>query len=148
MNMEHSIYEVVIPMEDVMEFKNGKKVVVQKKVFPATCWCAATSPTTPGTSSATPRITGSSAPGPSPLPPQGRGVVPPGQAEGEEGQKRGKPRLEYEINENVRVKEGPFADFTGQIVEINGTRLRSRSSSASSAGRPRSSSGFSQVAKL
>ncbi len=34
MNMEHKIYEVVIPMEDVVEFKNGKKVVVQRKVFP------------------------------------------------------------------------------------------------------------------
>src|SRR5437879_6436550 len=34
MNMEDRIYEVVIPMEDVIEFKNGKKVVVQKKVFP------------------------------------------------------------------------------------------------------------------
>ena len=34
MNMEERIFEVVIPMEDVVEFKNGKKVVVQKKVFP------------------------------------------------------------------------------------------------------------------
>ena len=34
MNMEDSIFEVVIPMEDVIEFKGGKKVVVQKKVFP------------------------------------------------------------------------------------------------------------------
>ena len=30
MNMEDSIFEVLIPMEDVIEFKNGKKVVVQK----------------------------------------------------------------------------------------------------------------------
>src|SRR5204862_4011124 len=34
MNMEDRIFECVIPMEDVIEFKNGKKVVVQKKVFP------------------------------------------------------------------------------------------------------------------
>ena len=34
MNMEDKIFEVVIPMEDVMEFKGGKKQVVQKKVFP------------------------------------------------------------------------------------------------------------------
>ena len=34
MNMEGRIHEVVIPMEDVVEFKNGKKVVVQKKMFP------------------------------------------------------------------------------------------------------------------
>ncbi len=35
MNMESRIHEVVIPMEDVVEFKQGKKVVVQKKMFPA-----------------------------------------------------------------------------------------------------------------
>ena len=34
MNVEERIFEVVIPMEDVIEFKNGRKVVVQKKVWP------------------------------------------------------------------------------------------------------------------
>jgi transcriptional antiterminator NusG len=34
MAVEDRIFEVVIPMEDVIEFKNGRKVVVQKKVFP------------------------------------------------------------------------------------------------------------------
>src|SRR5690606_2012594 len=34
MNMEERIYEVVIPMEDVVEFKGGKKQVVSKKMFP------------------------------------------------------------------------------------------------------------------
>ena len=34
MNMEERIHEVVIPIEDVVEISNGKKVVVQKKMFP------------------------------------------------------------------------------------------------------------------
>src|SRR6266487_3036596 len=34
MNMEEKIFEVVIPMEDVMEIKGGKKQVVSRKVFP------------------------------------------------------------------------------------------------------------------
>jgi transcriptional antiterminator NusG len=34
MHMEERIFEVHIPMEDVVEFKNGKKVTVNKKVFP------------------------------------------------------------------------------------------------------------------
>ena len=37
MNMEDRIYEVVIPMEDVVEFKGGKKVTVQRRSSPATC---------------------------------------------------------------------------------------------------------------
>ena len=127
MNMEHSIYEVVIPMEDVMEFKNGKKVVVQKKVFPGYLLvrCDLTDDSwyvirnTPG-------ITGFVGSGakPSPLPRKDVESFLQVKPEGEEVQKRGKPRLEYEINENVRVKEGPFADFTGQIVEINEDQLK------------------------
>ena len=38
--------------------------------------------------------------------------------------KRTKPRLEYEISETVRVREGPFADFTGEIIEINEEQLK------------------------
>ena len=38
--------------------------------------------------------------------------------------KRGKPRLEYENGETVRVREGPFADFSGEIIEINEDQLK------------------------
>ena len=38
--------------------------------------------------------------------------------------KRSRARLEYEVNETVRVKEGPFADFSGQIAEINEDQLK------------------------
>ena len=34
MNLEDRILEIVIPMEDVVEFRNGKKVTVAKKMFP------------------------------------------------------------------------------------------------------------------
>ena len=127
MNMEGSIYEVVIPMEDVMEFKNGKKVVVQKKVFPGyllvrcslddDSWYVIRN---------TPGITGFVGSGakPSPLPRKDVEMFLAVKTEGEEVQKRGKPRLEYEINETVRVKEGPFADFSGEIVEINEDQLK------------------------
>ena len=42
----------------------------------------------------------------------------------EEVAQRAKPRLEYEIGETVRVKEGPFADFSGEIIEINEDQLK------------------------
>ena len=41
-----------------------------------------------------------------------------------EGQKRSKPKLEFEVGESVRVKEGPFADFTGTIADINEASLK------------------------
>ena len=38
--------------------------------------------------------------------------------------KKSRPRLEYEVGESVRVREGPFADFTGTIAEINEDQLK------------------------
>ena len=128
MNMEERIHEVVIPMEDVIEFKNGKKVIVQKKVFPGyllvrcdlddDSWYVIRN---------TPGVTGFVGAGskPSPLskPDVDKFLLVPTDAE-EVAAKRGKPRLEYEIGETVRVREGPFADFSGEIIEINEDQLK------------------------
>jgi transcriptional antiterminator NusG len=128
MNMEDSIHECVIPMEDVVEFKNGKKQIVQKKVFPGYLLvrCDMTDDSwyvirnTPG-------ITGFVGQGakPSPLPRRDveNFLTVPDDTE-EATTKRSKPRLEYEQGETVRVKEGPFADFSGEIVEINEDQLK------------------------
>ena len=44
--------------------------------------------------------------------------------EGVEVPKKTRPRLEYDVGETVRVREGPFADFTGTIAEINEDQLK------------------------
>jgi transcriptional antiterminator NusG len=75
----------------------------------------------------TPGVTGFVGAGnkPSPLPRKDVESLLATKTEGEaEATKRSKPRLEYELNETVRVKEGPFADFSGQIVEINADQLK------------------------
>ena len=128
MNMEDRIFEVVIPMEDVVEFKNGKKVVVQKKVFPGylltrcdlddDSWSVIRN---------TPGVTGFVGPGTKPTPLMRREVESILQVKvegGAEPTKKTRPRLEYEVGETVRVKEGPFADFSGQIDEINEDQLK------------------------
>ena len=128
MNKEDSIHEVVIPLENVVEFKQGKRVEVQKKMFPGyilvrcrmndEVWNVIRN---------TPGITGfvGSANKPTPLP---RKEVESflGTAGEAEGQvvKRAKPRMGYEQGETVRVKEGPFADFSGEIIEINEDQLK------------------------
>ena len=128
MNMEERIFEVVIPLEDVIEFKNGKKVVVQKKVFPGyllarldlndDSWYVVRN---------TPGVTGFVGSGAKPTPLSRREVenilqVKP-DGEGMGGRKT-RPRLEYEVGESIRVKEGPFADFTGTIDDINEIQLK------------------------
>jgi transcription termination/antitermination protein NusG len=128
MNMEDRIFEVVIPMEDVVEFKNGKKVVVQKKVFPGylltrcdlddDSWSVIRN---------TPGVTGFVGPGTKPTPLSRREVESILQVKvegGPEPVKKTRPRLEYEVGETVRVREGPFADFSGQIDEINEDQLK------------------------
>ncbi len=113
-------------MEDLVEFKNGKKVVVQKKVFPGYLLCRCDlDDDSWSVIRNTPGVTGFVGPGTKPLPLSRREVesilrtVP----EGAEPVRKSRPRLEYEVGETVRVKEGPFADFSGQIAEINEDRL-------------------------
>ena len=127
MNMEERIFEVVIPVEDVIEFKNGKKQVVSKKVFPGylmvrldlddDSWYVVRN---------TPGVTGFVGLGARPTPLSRKEVegILQVKVDGQETTKKGRPRLEYEVGESVRVKEGPFADFTGTIAEINEDQLK------------------------
>jgi transcription termination/antitermination protein NusG len=128
MNMEDRIYEVVIPMEDVVEFKGGKKVVVQKKVFPGYLLCRCDlDDDSWSVIRNTPGVTGFVGPGTRPTPLSRREVesILQVKVEGVEApSKRSRPRLEHEVGETVRVKEGPFADFSGQIAEINEDQLK------------------------
>jgi transcriptional antiterminator NusG len=127
MNMEERIYEVVIPMEDVVEFKGGKKVTIQRKVFPGylLCRCELDDDSW-SVIRQTPGVTGFVGPGTKPTPlsrSEVEGILQV-RDEGVEGPKRQRPRLEHELGETVRVKEGPFADFTGQVAEINEDQLK------------------------
>ncbi len=127
MNMEDRIYEVVIPMEDVVELKNGKRQVVSRKVFPGylmvrmalddDSWYVVRN---------TPGVTGFVGLGARPTPLSRREVegILVTKVEGGAAPKKSKPRLEYEVGESVRVKEGPFADFSGTVAEINEDQLK------------------------
>ena len=44
--------------------------------------------------------------------------------DGAEQTARAEAKLEYEVGESVRVKEGPFADFSGEIAEINADHMK------------------------
>jgi len=121
MHMEDRIFEVHIPMEDVVEFKGGKKVTVSKKVFPGyllvrmilddDSWYAVRN---------TPGVTGfvaGNAQKPTPL--SRREVERFLGFQKEEEKVKPRFRPEWEVGEQVRVVTGPFADFNGIIEEIN-----------------------------
>jgi transcription termination/antitermination protein NusG len=127
MNAEEAVYEVVIPMEDYVDFKNGKRVVAQRKMFPGyllvraelddTAWFVIRN---------TPGVTGFVGQGakPSPLPRRDVEAFLMPKGGDEQVSTRTKPRLEYEIGETVRVREGPFADFSGEVIELNEDQLK------------------------
>jgi transcriptional antiterminator NusG len=130
MNMEDKIYEIVIPMEEVDEFKNGKKQTVQRKVFPGyllvrcimdddSWYCVRNTPGITG-------FVGQSRHGQRPTPlsrSEVKTFLTP-KTEGVDAAPRRTAKLDYEEGESVRVKEGPFADFTGQIAEINADHMK------------------------
>ena len=128
MNMEDRIFEVIIPMEEVAEIKGGKRVFVQRKVFPGYLLCRCDlDDDSWSVIRQTPGVTGFVGPGtkPTPLPRSEVEAILQVRPEGVEGQKhRSKPRLEHQVGDTVRVKEGPFADFSGQIAEINEDQLK------------------------
>jgi transcriptional antiterminator NusG len=120
MQMEDKIFNVHIPMEDVMEIKGGKKQVVQRKVFPGyllvkmeydnDSWYVVRN--TPGVTGFVAAGTGSK-----PTPLSRREVEKILAVKKEEV----KPqfRLGFEEGDVVRIVSGPFADFNGTISEIN-----------------------------
>jgi transcriptional antiterminator NusG len=127
------IHEIVIPTEEVTEYKKGKKTISQKKFLPGyvlvrmemddDVW---------GIVRHTPAVTGFvGSPGTRPVPLQTREVagilrVPAIYVEESviEEQRaaaaeKAVAEIDLEVGETVRVTGGPFADFTGTIAEIN-----------------------------
>jgi len=117
MNMEERIFEVVIPMEDVMEIKGGKKQVVSRKVFPGyllvrmylddDSWYVVRN---------TPGVTGFVGAQQKPVPlnqPEVDRLLSRETAE------RPRTRAQFSIGESVKVVSGPLSDFSGEISEIN-----------------------------
>ena len=129
MHVEERIFEVVIPMEDVIEFKGGQRRVVQKKVFPGyllvrmdlddDSWYVVRN--TPGVTG----FVGPSGAKPTPLwRKEVEDILGVAKVEGVVTEKKVRPRVEFEEGEQVRVVTGPFADFNGAISEIDVDRSK------------------------
>ena len=127
MNVDQKVFEVTIPLEEQVEFKGDKKQVVKKKVFPGYLLirCLLDDETWHVIRN-TPGITGFIGPGakPSALKRSEVETFLGDKDEGQQAQRKIRPRLRYEVGETVRVKEGPFTDFQGEITEINEDQLK------------------------
>jgi transcriptional antiterminator NusG len=120
MGMADKIFRVVVPEEEETEIKNGKKKVVKRKVFPGyvlveivmtdDSWYVVRN--TPGVTG----FVGSAGSGSKPTPLLPEEVIVLLKRMGVE-EKR--VDVDYEIGETVRVNEGPFANFTGTVEEMD-----------------------------
>jgi transcriptional antiterminator NusG len=116
------IGQILIPIEEVVELRNGKKVTSKRLLYPGyvlvememndELWHAV---------KATPRVTGFVGGGDKPVPLSADEVnsVLYGQ---QDAGKRVRPKLTFEKNENVRIVDGPFSSFSGKVDEINPER--------------------------
>lgn len=116
MEMQDKIFRVLVPMEKELEIKNGKKKTTLKKVFPGyvlvemimadDSWYVVRN---------TPGVTGFVGPGSKPIPLSESEV---NHILRQMGIDEPKPKIEFSVGENVRVIEGPFANFVGSIEEV------------------------------
>jgi transcriptional antiterminator NusG len=114
--------EVMIPTEDVIEMRAGKRVVTPRLFYPGyvlvememnnDTWHMVRS---------TPRVTGFVGSGqmPAPLTPEEVDRI---LHRVEVAAEHPKPKLEFDKGENVKITDGPFKDFTGLVDEINDDR--------------------------
>lgn len=111
------IFEILIPTEPELTTRNGKRVVVQRKLFPGYIFVRMNMnddvfKCVKGTSGVTGFLHSGSKP------------VPLGQAEIQRIQRNIEvsqevPRVAFSKGDIVRVIEGPFVDYTGKIEEVN-----------------------------
>lgn len=117
MDMGEKIFRVVIPTEEVMEIKSGKKQLAERKVFPGyilvqmdmddDSWYVVRN--TPGVTG----FVGTSAK-PTPLSIEEVDKIIHPVAAG-----KAKPKTEFTEGQSVKVVIGPLAEFTGTVAEIN-----------------------------
>src|SRR6184192_4448894 len=123
-HLEHLFDEVMVPTEKVVEVRRGQKVDAERKFFPGYVLVKMDL-----TDEAyhliknTPKVTGFLGADKKPMP------ISEGEAQRilnqvQEGVERPKASVSFEIGENVRVADGPFASFSGVVEEIDEARSR------------------------
>jgi transcriptional antiterminator NusG len=123
-HLEHLFDEILVPLEKVVEVRRGRKVDAERKFFPGYVLVKMDM-----TDEAyhliknTPKVTGFLGTDNKPMP------ISEAEAQRilhqvQEGIERPKPSISFEVGEQVRVSDGPFASFNGVVEEVDEARSR------------------------
>jgi transcriptional antiterminator NusG len=124
--LEENFSEILVPTEDVVEIRRGRKINSERKFFPGYVLVKMDL-----TDEAfhlvknTPKVTGFLGSGAKPMPVSEKEVQRIVGAI-EEGVERPKPTIRFDIGETVRVTDGPFASFSGSVEQVDEERARLR----------------------
>src|SRR6185437_12444908 len=118
--MQDKFGQVLVPTEEVVEMKSGQKAISERRFFPG--YILVQMDMTDETwhlVKSTPKVTGfigGSAMRPTPISDK---EVENILHQVQEGVEKPKPKVLFEVGESVRVTDGPFTDFNGNVEEVN-----------------------------
>jgi transcriptional antiterminator NusG len=125
--MQESFGKILVPTEEVVEMKNGQRTISERRFFPGyvlvemdmndDSWHLVKN-----TSKVT-GFVGGSGNRPTPI---SEKEVDKIMSQMQEGVEKPRPKTLFEVGEMVRVKEGPFTDFNGNVEEVNYEKSRLR----------------------
>ena len=118
--MQDLFGRILVPTEEVIEVRNGRKVVTERRLFPSYVFVEMdmtddTWHLVKNNSKVTGFIGGKSNK-PAPIP---QHEVDKILQQMQDGVEKPRPKVLYEVGEVVRIKEGPFTDFNGNVEEVN-----------------------------
>ena len=125
-NLEDAFSEILVPTEDVIEIRRGRKINAERKFFPGYVLVKMNlSDEAFHLIKNTPKVTGFLGSGSKPMPVSEKEVQRIVGAI-EEGVERPKPTIRFDLGEKVKVTDGPFASFDGVVESVDEDRARLR----------------------
>lgn len=118
--MQEQFGQILVPSEEVVEVKNGQKAITERRLFPGYVFVEMemtddTWHLVKNTSKVTGFIGGKSNK-PTPIAPHEVAKI---MQQVQDGVEKPRPKVLYEIGEVIRIKDGPFTDFNGNVEEVN-----------------------------
>jgi len=125
--MQDFFGQILVPVEEVVEMRNGQKSISERKFFPGYVLVEMEmNDDTWHLIKSTPKVTGfvgGTANKPTPI---SEKEVDKIMQQMKDGVDKPRPKVLFEVGEMVRVKEGPFTDFNGSVEDVNYEKNRVR----------------------